>query len=78
MTKLPFKFIPFGSVTENCSIYYRSAGDVMAAMLVVKNKSISFLWELNSVFMYTLLKKIKKCRIDHQHGRHVTWHANQE
>ena len=29
----------------------------MAAMLVVKNKNISFLWELNSIFMYTLWKK---------------------
>ena len=29
----------------------------MAALLVVKNKSISFLWELNSIFMYTLWKK---------------------
>ena len=27
------------------------ARDVTAAMLVVKNKSISLLWELNSVFM---------------------------
>ena len=27
------------------------AGDVTAAMLVVKNKSISLLWELNSIFM---------------------------
>ena len=32
----------------------------MAAMLVVKNKNISFLWELNSIFMYTLWKKKKK------------------
>ena len=59
MTKLLFKFVPFrGSfITENCSIYQRSTGDVMAAMLVVKNKNISFLWELNSIFMYTLWKK---------------------
>ena len=27
------------------------AGDLTAAMLVVKNKSISLLWELNSIFM---------------------------
>ena len=27
------------------------ARDVTAAMLVVKNKSISLLWELNSIFM---------------------------
>ena len=43
----------------------------MAAMLVVKKKSISFLWE------HSLKKKKKKNegRINHQHGRHVTWHA---
>ena len=27
------------------------ARDVTAAMLVVKNKSVSLLWELNSIFM---------------------------
>ena len=32
---------------ENCWF----ARDVTAAMLVVKNKSISLLWELNSIFM---------------------------
>ena len=32
----------------------------MAAMLVVKNKNISFLWELNSIFIYTLWEKKKK------------------
>ena len=30
------------------------ARDVTAAMLVVKNKSISLLWELNSIFMSIL------------------------
>ena len=30
---------------------YWFAHDVTAAMLVVKNKSISLLWELNSIFM---------------------------
>jgi len=30
---------------------YWFARDVTAAMLVVKNKSISLLWELNSIFM---------------------------
>ena len=29
--------------------------DVRAAMLVVKKKSISLLWELNSIFMFILL-----------------------
>ena len=32
----------------------------MAAMLVVKNKNISFLWELNSIFIYTLWEKKKQ------------------
>ena len=48
------------------------AGDVTAAMLVVKNKSISLLWELNSIFMQMLREK-KFYRIDPQHGRLVTW-----
>ena len=30
---------------------YLFARDVTAAMLVVENKSISLLWELNSIFM---------------------------
>ena len=30
---------------------YRFARDVTAVMLVVKNKSISLLWEINSIFM---------------------------
>ena len=33
------------------TLYYWFASDVTAAMLVVKNKSISLLWELNSIFM---------------------------
>ena len=32
-------------------LYCWFARDVTAAMLVVKNKSISLLWELNSIFM---------------------------
>ena len=47
----------------------------MAAMLVVKNNSLSLRWELNFIFMQILRKKKKKkwdC-IDHQHGRLVTW-----
>ena len=37
------------------TVYYCwFARDVTAAMLVVKNKSISLLWELNSFFMYIL------------------------
>ena len=35
------------SIISNCWL----ARDVTAAMLVVKNKSISLLWELNSIFM---------------------------
>ena len=33
------------------------ARDVTSAMLVAKNKSISLLWELNSIFMQILRKK---------------------
>ena len=35
----------------HCSSYCWFARDVTAAMLVVKNKSTSLLWELNSIFM---------------------------
>ena len=35
------------AMSSNCWF----ARDVTAAMLVVKNKSISLLWELNSIFM---------------------------
>ena len=31
--------------------YWWFERDVTAAMLVVKNKSISLIWELNSIFM---------------------------
>ena len=34
-----------------CLMLSRFARDVTAAMLVAKNKSNSFLWELNSIFM---------------------------
>ena len=37
--------------------YYWFARDVTVAMLVVKNKSISLLWELNSIFMEILWEK---------------------
>ena len=47
------------------------ARDVTAAMLVVKNKSVSLLWELNSISC-KLFEKIFCC-IDHQDGRLVTW-----
>ena len=47
------------------------ARDVRAAMLVIKNKSISVLWEPNSVFMLILREKFY-C-IDPQHGRLVMW-----
>ena len=45
----------------------------MAAMLVVKNRNIYILWELNSIFMQILWNNVY-C-IDHQHGRHrhVAW-----
>ena len=45
--------------------------DVTAAVLVVKNKSISLLWKLN------LFEKKFYCTDPH-HGRLVTWFANQE
>ena len=47
------------------------ARDVTAAMLMVKNRSISLLWEPNSIFMYILQEKIYS--IDSQHGRLVRW-----
>ena len=39
-------------------IYCWSAGDVTTAMLAVKNKSISLLWELNSIFISVLREKV--------------------
>ena len=49
------------------------ARDVTAAMLAVKNKSISLLWELNSIFILFLGEKITLFWLP-------TWHvpANQE
>ena len=42
-----------------CSGFYCSfARDVTAAMLVVKNKTVSLRWELNSIFMQILRNKI--------------------
>ena len=40
-------------------------------MIVVKNKSISLLWELKAIFVQFLGERIY-C-IDPQHGRLVTW-----
>ena len=48
------------------------ARDVMAAMWVVRNNSLSLRWELNFTFMQILRKKNLYC-IDHQHGRLVMW-----
>ena len=47
------------------------ARDVTAAMLVVKNKSISLLWELNSIFI-KFFEEIFFC-FDPQHARLITW-----
>ena len=47
------------------------ASDVTAAMLGVKNKSISLRWEMNSILMQISQKNF--FWIDHQHGRLVTW-----
>ena len=44
----------------------------MAAMLVVKKKV--FLSSGNTLKKKKKKKK-KKGRVNHQHGRHVTWHA---
>ena len=38
---------------------------------MVKNKSASLRWEMNSILMQ-ILPKIFLC-VDHQHGRLVTW-----
>ena len=48
-------------------LYCWFARDIMAAMLMVKNKSISLFCEQNSIFMYITQEKI--CCIDPQHGR---------
>ena len=45
--------------------------DVTAATLVVKNKSISLRWEMDSILIQIWQKNFF-C-IDHQHGRPVTW-----
>ena len=58
-------------MTEKLLSYCWFASDVTAAMLVVKNKSISLRWEMNSILMQILQKNFF-C-IDHQHGRLVTW-----
>ena len=44
-------------VTTGCR-YCWIARDVMAAMLVVKNNSLSLRWELNFIFMQILRQKI--------------------
>ena len=48
-------------------LYCWFARDVMAAMLMVKNKSTSLVWEQNSTFMYIIQEKIY-C-VDPQRGR---------
>ena len=49
------------------------ARDVTSAMLVAKNKSISFFWELKvTPFSGKFVEKKFYC-IDHQHGRLVAW-----
>ena len=46
------------------------ARDVAVVCWRSKTKSVSLLWELNSIFMYILRKKI--CCIDHQHNTNMT------
>ena len=48
--------VVFPGVTS--MMYCLIARDVMAAMLVVKNNSLSLRWELNFIFMQILRKKI--------------------
>ena len=47
------------------------ASDVMLVVLRCKNKSISLLWELN--YLRKKIIVLTESRIDHQHGRLVTW-----
>ena len=52
-------------------MYCWFAGDVMAAMLVVKDKSISHTCELKPIFML-ILRKYFYC-LHHRHSHLVTW-----
>ena len=52
-------------------VYCWFARDVMVAMLLVKNKTISVLWEINSIFMSILWSNVYS--IDQQQGHHVSW-----
>ena len=56
---------------KSLSKYCWFASDVTAAMLGVKNKSVSLRWEMISTLMQILPKRFF-C-IDHQHDRLVTW-----
>ena len=47
------------------------ASDVMLVVFRCKNKSISLLWELN--YLRKKIIVLTESRIDHQHGRLVTW-----
>ena len=58
ITKIKIKVPTASFVQIDFVRYYCVASDVTAAMLVVKNKSISLLWELNSIFMKILREKI--------------------
>ena len=49
---------PKGVHFRDSWLYCWFARDVTAAMLVVKNKNISLLWELNSIFRLILREKI--------------------
>lgn len=59
----------FSRVSLSC-YYCRFVSEVLETMLVVKNKSISPLWKLSSIFM-SILPKEFHC-IDHEHGLLVT------
>ena len=55
----------------NSKTYCWFASDVMLVVFRCKNKSISLLWELN--YLRKKIIVLTESRIDHQHGRLVTW-----
>ena len=58
ITILTISFLLLSTSSASVKFYFWFAHDVTAAMLVVKNKSIFLLWELNSIFMLICREKI--------------------
>ena len=54
----PMSVSSFSRTAAGNRAYCWFASDVTAALLVVKNKSISLLWELNSIFMQIIRENI--------------------